>query len=85
MTFKNWMSRNYRYNLNDKGDLAHHIRIDEKFPQNGKGKFDGWRELIRSYLVEHGADHGRLQTFDICWEEYEKCERARLKGYSCKR
>ena len=79
MNFKNWMNRNYRRSLSEKGDLARHIHSDEKFRQNGPCKFEGWRVLIRDYLVNKGAGQVRLQTFDVCWKEYEQCERARLK------
>lgn len=85
MCFKNWMKKNYLENGTWRGRLARDIRSDEKFPINGVKKYEGWRVLIRKYLVDNNACDECLEAFDFCWEEYEQCERARLKRYSCKR
>lgn len=79
MNFKNWIKKNYSESDCPKGDLARDIIADEKFPKNGVCKFDGWRDYIRNYLVGRQACDGCLASFDEAWEEYEACERKRLK------
>ncbi|HRR77727.1 MAG TPA: YozE family protein [Ruminococcus sp.] len=74
MTFYTYMTR---YHIDDNtpvGNLARDIKRDkEKFPRNGKGKFNGWRELIYNYLVQQKACNGCLAAFDESWEEYVSC------------
>ena len=83
MTFYNFMMRNYRNGTGAKRDLACDMHDDkENFPRNGIGKYDGWREILRDYLEDQLASEDCLATFEGCWEEYVKCERARLRRNS---
>ena len=80
MTFYRFMMRNYRDGVGAKRDLARDMQDDgEKFPANGVGKFDGWHKILRDYLEEQRACDDCLATFEECWEEYVKCEKARLR------
>lgn len=86
MTFYTYMTRNYRNTDSPKGDLADDMHADrEKFPRNGPCKFKGWHRLIRSYLERNGACNACLEVFEKCWEEYEACEKSRLRKNSSRR
>lgn len=79
MTFYTYMTRNYLNEDSPAGDLAQDMRHEkETFPRNRSCKFDGWYQLIRSYLLRKNACMGCLATFDECWEEYVRCEKKRL-------
>ena len=78
MNFYNYMMKNYRNSVKNK--LAAKMHQDgETFPKNGQGKFDGWHRIIYSHLERHGASAEMLAAFEECWEEYVKCEKARLR------
>lgn len=80
MTFYTYMMRNHLGHDTAEGDLAADMKAErESFPRNGVGKFKGWHDLIRTYLKRKGAHYACLQVFEECWEEYEECERKRLK------
>ena len=66
MTFYTFMMRNYRGADTPEGDLATDMARDkERFPRNGKGKFDGWHKLIRDHLVREGACRECLAVFTM--------------------
>jgi len=78
MTFYTFMMKTYRSDDSPAGDLARDMKSDAAtFPRNGKGKFEGWRTIIRDYLMDRGACDNCLATFDECWKEYMKCEKRR--------
>ena len=78
MTFYRYMMRNHRGADTPEGDLADDMMRDrERFPKNGKGKFDGWHKLIRGYLEKSGACAECLSVFENCWEEYVRCEKSK--------
>ena len=80
MNFYNYMMKNYYGKTCPEGDLASDMHEDKaSFPMNGKGKFNGWHKLIRSYLDECGACDACIDVFEKCWKEYEACERLKLK------
>lgn len=86
MNFYNFMMKNYRHEGGRKGSLALTIRDDwERFPRNGVGKFSGWRRILRDYLESNRVYQAHLVDFDECWEEYVKCEKARLRRNSSRR
>ena len=79
MTFYTYMTRNYLNEDSPAGDLAQDMRHEkETFPRNRSCKFDGWYQLIRSYLLRKNACMECLAPFDECWEEYVRCEKKRL-------
>lgn len=84
MSFKVWMRRNYYNGVSDKGDLARHIWADEKFPLNGKGKYNGWHSLFADYLRERGTEPFVMEIFEQCWEEYVVCEKGKSSRRSAK-
>lgn len=80
MNFYNYMVKNYLEEDSPKGDLARDMKSDkEDFPENTVGKFDGWKKLIRRYLIRKSSCPDCIKTFDEAWKEYEECERKRLK------
>ena len=83
MTFYNFMMRNYRNGTGAKRNLAYDMQDDrEHFPRNESRKFHGWHKILRDYLECQGACDDCLATFEECWEEYVKCEKARLRRNS---
>lgn len=79
MAFYTFMIRNHLNEDSPSGDLAQDMRRNkENFPKNRPCKFDGWHRLIRSHLERKNACRECLETFEECWEEYEKCEKKRL-------
>ena len=83
MTFYRYMMRNHRGTDTPEGDLANDMERDrERFPKNGKGKFDGWHRLIREHLVKSGACAECLSVFENCWEDYVRCEKNKLSKNS---
>ena len=76
MTFYTFMMRNHRGRHTPEGDLAGDIYRDrEHFPRNGKGKFDGWHWILRSYLESRNACGECLDVFEKCWGDYVRCEK----------
>ena len=77
MTFYTFMMRNHRGKQTPAGDLAEDIYRDkDSFPRNGKGKFDGWHRILRSYLERQHACSDCLDVFEKCWEDYVRCEKS---------
>ena len=77
MTFYTFMMRTHLHNDDTpKGRLARSMKSNkERFPKNGRGKFDGWHRLIRCYLERMNADAESLTAFEESWEEYVTCEK----------
>ena len=75
MTFYTFMMRTHLHEGDTpKGRLAEAMKISkERFPKNGRGKFDGWHRLIRSYLERHFDDDETLAAFEESWKEYVAC------------
>lgn len=73
------MIKNYLQENSPKGDLARDMKDDQSFPKNGSGKFKGWKKLIKCHLKSLDVYQNNLKTFETAWEEYEDCERKRLK------
>ena len=80
MTFYTFMMCNYKNTDTPAGDLAGDMKRDsERFPRNRPCKFKGGHEQLYKHLVENGACHDCLRTFEKCWEEYVRCEKKRLR------
>ena len=77
MTFYTFMMRTHLHNDDTpKGRLAESMKSNkDRFPKNGKGKFDGWHRLIRCYLERMNADAESLTAFEESWKEYVACEK----------
>lgn len=76
MTFYTFMMRNHRGKDTPQGDLADDMFRDrEKFPRNGKGKYEGWHTVLRRYLEAKQACRDCLEVFEGCWKDYVKCEK----------
>ena len=76
MTFFTLMMRNHKGDDTPAGDLAIDMHRDKKdFPRNGQGKFQGWHDLILSYLHRQHACREYIDVFEECWKEYEQCEK----------
>ena len=83
MNFYNYMMRNYRNAEEPKGDLARDMFEDrERFPRNGRGKFDGWHRIIVNHLSRCGASEECMEVFEAAWEEYVGCEKSRSRKKS---
>ena len=85
MTFYRFMMRNYRGSDTPEGDLAHDMElVRERFPKNGKGKYDGWHKLIREHLEWNNACSDCLAAFERCWKEYVECEKSKSNRSLCR-
>lgn len=83
MTFYTYMMRNHLGKDTPEGDLAMDMRRDkDHFPRNRACKFNGWHQIIENYLYSQGGCRECMDVFEECWEEYERCEKQRLKRNS---
>lgn len=79
MTFYSYMTRNFMDEKSQRGKLARDMKWDKnKFPRNGRRKYNAWHDIIYNYFVMNGACENCIHAFEECWKEYVECERKKL-------